>query len=262
MSKLKKILFAALFLATTVVFNRFLSIKTPIIMISFTFVPVMLCAILLGPWWTMAVAGLADLIGALLFPFGAYFVGYTISSALAGLIYGFFLKYKPNKSQKRMILDLILSILIVIVVCNAFLNSLWIYMTTKKALAVILPTRLLKQLIMFPVEVVTIYSINLGLSKMGVYKKLFPVDEVLDEELNETKSENADATLDATKDGDNKIEDATKVENGDINKDSSEETKVDNKTEVLDNKNEIESESVTTENQNSAENENGSNAQK
>ena len=68
--------------------------------------------------------------------------------------------------------------------------------------------------------------------------------------------------MDDVQDNNNKIKDATKVENGDINKDSTEETKVDNKIEVLDNKNKVESENKLTKNQNSAENKNGSNAQK
>ena len=100
MSNLKKVIIAALMLAATIVLSRFLSVKTPIIVISFSYIPIMLCAILLGPWWTMLVAGLADLIGALLFPFGAYFVGYTISATLSGLIYGIFLRYKKETHQR------------------------------------------------------------------------------------------------------------------------------------------------------------------
>lgn len=173
MSKTKKIILAGLLLATTIILNRFLSIKTPIVVISFAFIPIMLSGMLLGPMWTMLIAGLADLIGALLFPFGAYFVGYTISSTLSGLIYGLFLQRKYNKTNKKLLLNLIISSLIVLIVCNGILNSVWIYITTKKAIAVILPTRLLKQIIMLPINVIVMFSLNLGLEKMGAYKKLF-----------------------------------------------------------------------------------------
>ena len=40
----------------------------------------MLCAIWLGPKWTVLVNVLGDLIGATLFPSGAFFIGYTILS--------------------------------------------------------------------------------------------------------------------------------------------------------------------------------------
>lgn len=172
MSKLKKVILAALLLATTVVLSRFLSIKTPIIVISFSYLPIMLSAILLGPFYSTLIAALSDLIGALLFPFGAYFFGYTLSSALAGLIYGLLLyKGKKEFSNKNFIIRLIVSTLLVIVVCNTLLNTLWIYITTKKALVAILPTRLLKQLIMLPIEVVSVFFVDLGLKK--IYPNFF-----------------------------------------------------------------------------------------
>lgn len=172
MSKLKKLILAGLLIATTIVLNRFLSIKTPILVISFSYIPIMLSAIMLGPWYTMLIAGFADLIGALLFPFGAYFVGYTISAVISGLIYGLFLYRKKEFSNKSFILRLILSTLIVLIVCNCLLNTIWIYITTKEALFAILPTRLLKQLIMLPIQVVSIYFIDLGLRKLKVYDSL------------------------------------------------------------------------------------------
>ena len=186
MSKIKQTILAGLLLATTIVLSRFLSIKTPIVVISFSFIPIMLSGILLGPWWAMIICGLSDLIGALLFPFGAYFVGYTITSTLAGLTYGLFLQRKNNKTNKKLILNLIISSLIVLILCNGVLNSIWIYITAKKAIMAILPTRLLKQIIMLPIHVIVLYFLNLGLDKMGAYKKLF------NEETDETEDENAE----------------------------------------------------------------------
>lgn len=177
MTKLRKVLVAALLLATTIVLNRFISIKTPILVISFSGLSTMLCGILLGPVWTMLVAGLSDLIGALLFPFGAYFVGYTISAALAGLIYGLFLYRKKKISKKIFILKIIVSIILVLVICNAILNTVWIYVTTKKALFAILPARIIKQMIMLPILGIAIYFIDLGLDKAGIYDKLFNYEQ-------------------------------------------------------------------------------------
>ncbi len=194
MSKIKKIIIAGLLLATTIVLSRFLSIKTPIVVISFSFIPLMLSGILLGPWWTMMIAGLADLIGALLFPFGAYFVGYTITSLLTGFVYGLFLHRKDEKlNNKKFVLKLIISCLIVLIVCNGLINSLWIYITSKKAIMAILPTRLLKQIVMLPIEVVIMFFINLGLDKMGIYKKLFSsYDDIDDTDNIEESNDNTD----------------------------------------------------------------------
>lgn len=198
MSKLKKTILAALLLAVTIVLSRFLSINTPILTINFSFLPIMLSAILLGPFYSTLIAGLSDLIGALLFPFGAYFVGYTISSALAGLIYGLFL-YSPKKelNKKQLIIRLVISTFLVLLICNTVLNTLWIYLTTKKALFAILPTRLLKQLIMLPIQVVSLTLIYLGLKK--IYPAFFKHDsnEEILEEINDI-SETTDSTENKT----------------------------------------------------------------
>ena len=182
-STIKQVLIAGLLLATSIVFSRFLAIKTPVLKISFAFIPNMLCGIILGPWWGMCVAGLTDLIGALLFPFGAYFVGYTITATLSGFIYGLFLQKKHNKTNKKFIFNLIISILLVLIICNSILNTLWLHITAKKAFFVLLPTRLLKQLIMLPIEIITMFSINLGLEKLGIFKMIYePIEDYEDDQ--------------------------------------------------------------------------------
>ena len=90
-SKMKKIILSALLLALTIVLSRFLSFNTSLLSIGFSFVPMILAAIWLGPKYAAIICGLADLIGALLFPFGTYFPGFTVSAGLSGLIYGIFL---------------------------------------------------------------------------------------------------------------------------------------------------------------------------
>lgn len=96
MSKTKKMILAALFITLSIILSRFLSIKTPLLAISFNFVPVILSAAWLGPKYTVIVTGISDLIGAILFPFGEYFVGFTVSAVLLGLIYGLIL-YKKDR---------------------------------------------------------------------------------------------------------------------------------------------------------------------
>ena len=61
-SKTKKIILSALLLTLEIVFARFLSIKTPFLVISFSFVPIILASIWLGPKYTVLIAGIADII--------------------------------------------------------------------------------------------------------------------------------------------------------------------------------------------------------
>lgn len=166
MKKIKIIIICALLLASAVVINRFLSINTSIVSIGFTFVPLMLAGIILGWKYSLIIAALTDLIGALLFPFGAYFVGYTISCALTGLVYGLLLYRKGDfVCDKKFMIRLIIAILIVCIFINGGLNTLWLVLTSKKAFLAILPTRVIKQLLMIPIMFVTMVSLTKLLTK-------------------------------------------------------------------------------------------------
>ena len=162
MSKLKKVILSALLLAVLIILSRFISIKTQVLVISLSFIPIMMSSIWLGPKYSTIIAGLGDLIGAILFPFGPYFPGFTISSAFSGLIYGIFLYNKGKKfeSNKKFILRLILSSLIVLGIVNIFINSFWINLLYGKAYFAVLASRVVTQIIMLPIQVIVIFAIE------------------------------------------------------------------------------------------------------
>ncbi len=167
MRRNKKIILVAILLAMLIVLSRFLSIKTPILKISFSFIPTVLCAIWLGPKWTVLLNVLGDLIGATLFPNGAFFIGYTISTAVAGFIYGILL-YKEKEdsyTQKQFVIRLILASTLVAIIANMGLNTLSTCITTGKAFLVLLASRVIKEIIMIPVEVVVMLVIEKALRK-------------------------------------------------------------------------------------------------
>ncbi len=159
MSKIQKILFTALFIASTVVLRRILSIQTPIITIGFSFVPIMLAAIMLDWRHTVFISTISDIIGALLFPSGSFFFGFTISAFLTGLIYGLILHQKEFKINKSFIIRLIISTFLVTALINGLLNTIWVMMITKNASTLIIPIRILKQLVMMPIKIITILGI-------------------------------------------------------------------------------------------------------
>ena len=163
----KKIILTAILLSMLIVVSRFLSIKTPITKISFAFVPTMLCAIWLGPKWTILLNVLGDVIGATLFPSGAFFIGYTISTAVSAAIYGFILyKKEPDSyNDKQLLLRLIIATVLVAIVVNMGLNTLWTSITTGKAFWALLVTRIVKQLIMIPIHVIVIFALEKALRK-------------------------------------------------------------------------------------------------
>lgn len=162
MSRNKKIILTAILLTMNIILSRFLSIRTPITKVSFAFVPTMLCATWLGPKWTVLLNVLGDLIGATLFPTGAYFIGYTISTAIAGLIYGLLLYKKESNSisEKKFFLRVTIAVTLIAVIVNMGLNTLWTSITAGKAFKVLFMTRIAKQLVMIPIHIAVILFVE------------------------------------------------------------------------------------------------------
>ncbi len=131
MSKLKKHLISAtltaLFTALAVILSRFMSVNLWNMSIGFSFVPLMLCGMLVGPFWGGVCGALADFIGATLFPFGPYFPGFTAVAFLSGVFFGA-VGICGRKIQNKWVFLGVSALLIVIkeLICSLLLNSLWI----------------------------------------------------------------------------------------------------------------------------------------
>lgn len=161
MSKIKKIVLTAILIAISIILNRFISIKTELLVISFTFVPIMMSAIWLGTKYSIIIASLSDLIGALLFPFGPYFPGFTLNAAISGLIYGLLLYNKGNEmTNKKLIIMLTISSVLQLFLVNVFLTPLWLKILYGKAYWAVLTSRIVAQIIMFPIHIITIYGLE------------------------------------------------------------------------------------------------------
>lgn len=140
-SKIKTIVFSALLVAIEIVLNRFCSINTFGWKIGFSFVPVVVAALLYGPTMAAIINALSDFIGAILFPFGPYFPGFTVCAAIMGFVYGIFLYRKPEnednsntiggfapfKNEKISLVKHILPpVLINSIVIGLFINTIWV----------------------------------------------------------------------------------------------------------------------------------------
>ena len=117
-----------------------------------------------GPVASLIAAAVGDVVRYIIKPAGgAFFPGYTLSAAVGGFIYGIFL-YKKNKQIfKNKIADIgvkcFLAKLCINVFVNLVLNSLWISMTTGKALAVLMPMRIIKNAVALPFEAVILTAV-------------------------------------------------------------------------------------------------------
>jgi Predicted membrane protein len=119
----KRLVVLGMLIAVEIVLSRFVSIATDTLKISLAFAPVMIAALLYGPVWAGVVGALADIIGALLFPIGAYFPGFTVTAFLTGMVFGAFLY---NRKVKW--LDASTAAAVVCVALNMLLNSYVLYL--------------------------------------------------------------------------------------------------------------------------------------
>ena len=158
---IKRLVTVSFLIALSIVLSRFLSITTPITKIGFAFLPIAFAGIWFGPLYGALTATVADIIGATLFPSGAFFPGFTLTAFLTGVIYGFILHRKPLT-----IFRICGAVLIITVLLHLGLNSLWLWMTTGRGIMVILPTRLLNNAVLVPVQVISIYTLSKRFGKL------------------------------------------------------------------------------------------------
>ncbi len=140
----KMIVSIALMVAFQVVLERVLAINTMVVKIGFGFVPLVIVAILYGPWWAALAGALADIIGTFAVPVGPYFPGFTVTAALAGMIYGLYLRNIDKSEMKKAVIRSILAAITVSIVVSLILNTAMIAIVFNYGVMVLLPSRLIQ----------------------------------------------------------------------------------------------------------------------
>ena len=118
-----------------------------------TFIPAAWAAAIFGPVAGGITGVFGDLLGWIIRPNGPFFPGFTISGFATGVIFGLFL-YKKEITLKRAILAAASVVLIV----ELGLNTIWIMLLYGNAFKVLIAGRLIKALIVLPVQVLVLCS--------------------------------------------------------------------------------------------------------
>lgn len=140
----------ALLTAMQIVLARYLAIPvTESIRFSFSFIPVVIAARRFGILGGVLVYGLGDFLGAMIFPTtGAYFPGFTLTSAISGLIYGLYLAKKGGAVR------IVLSVLTSQVFCTLLMNSYWVSTLYGSDFGAVLLSRVPQSAIMTVLQIV------------------------------------------------------------------------------------------------------------
>lgn len=140
--------------ALAVVLNYTTSIYvTPNIRIGFSGLPNRIVEYLFGPGIGAIFGGMLDILKYLLKPDGgAFFFGYTFNAMAAGIIYGSILYKKPLKIWRIFTAELLTKAII-----NCGLNTLWLSVMNGNAFMAILPARVIKNIIMLPIDTIILF---------------------------------------------------------------------------------------------------------
>lgn len=149
----RNIVLCGLMAALAVVLNMTASIEIgPYVRIGFSGIPNRIVECLFGPAAGCLFGGALDILKYMLKPSGPFFFGFTLNVMLAGIIYGSILYKKPVTVKRIAAAEFLTKLLI-----NCILNTLWISMLYGKGFFALLPLRVLKNMIMMPIDSTILY---------------------------------------------------------------------------------------------------------
>lgn len=164
--KPKNLVICAMLIAINVILGYFTIPLSSYLRIGFGFITAPAAAYMFGPIAGMAVALLSDVVSFIVKPTGGFLFTYTLNTAIAGMIYGMFL-YKRRVTFLRVFLCK----LTVILTVNIVLNSIALAPTAGSGIIGILPARMIKNLVLFPIQSVIVYEILKIISNISKERK-------------------------------------------------------------------------------------------
>ena len=139
----------------------------PYIRIGFADIPNRLVDYLFGPVVGGCFGGILDLLKFMMKPSGQFFPGFTLTAITGGILYGSMLYKRPFTFRR-----VLAAKLVVVVICNVLMNTLWMSMLYGKAFMVLLPARTLKNMVMWPVDSLLLFTIVSYMERAGVLRRI------------------------------------------------------------------------------------------
>ena len=146
----KRITISAMLLAISVIFGFFKIPLSQVSEIRLQFLPVAVEGAVYGPLYGGIVGGLSDILCYIARPTGPFFPGFTISAVIQGVIYGLILR--KGHSLKRVMAAQAVDCIVI----SMILNPIWLYFLYGMGFAALFSARLIKVLVMYPINVALI----------------------------------------------------------------------------------------------------------
>ena len=130
--------------------------------ISFVFIVAGITGGMFGPFVAALFGAVGDILSYIIHPMGCFFLGFTLSAMVAGLLYGLIL-YKNRFS----VLRIVLAEVIVDIVVNVFMNTFWISILHGIGFfELLISVRIPKNLITIPINVCVFIMFSPLLNKL------------------------------------------------------------------------------------------------
>ncbi|MCM0583424.1 folate family ECF transporter S component [Weissella diestrammenae] len=159
--RIQGIALLGILMALELVISRF-SIGSAFLKISFTFIIIGMIAKWFGPWWGLPVAFIMDFLTNLMSG-QPYIFPFALIALLNAFIFGWSYYNRIHLSWSRLIITIFIQLLLSNVILNTTLLSLYhfipIHSLTEAINSPIVWTRIAKNAIMWPIEVIISYAI-------------------------------------------------------------------------------------------------------
>lgn len=167
MKKTSSLIILAMLMALSIV-SASLKIRTPFFSITPSAIVKMYAAFLYGPV-AGALFGLTrDLLEFFISNTGdAFFPGYTFTETLGMFLYGLFYYKRPLRLS-----TVLTGKIVVVVICNILLGTLWLSIMSGKAFLFYLPPRIVKNLVTWITDSLVFYAAARALEKGGVTRSI------------------------------------------------------------------------------------------
>ena len=155
----------AMMMAVSIVLGYFTIDAGPYLKIGFSTLVNQMAALLFGPVVGAVYNGLLDIVKYFIKPTGPFFPGFTISAAVAGLIYGTCFYRQPITFRRILAAEFCVCVLV-----NVLLGTYWLSVLYGKGFLVLLPARLLKNLIQCPVNAALFFFLAKRMEAAGLIR--------------------------------------------------------------------------------------------
>lgn len=155
----------AMFAAISIILGYFTLAFGDFIKIGFSSISNQIVYYLFGPVVGGFFGGALDILKYIIKPTGPYFPGLTLVPVTAGILYGCFFYKKPLSIWRVAVAELTVSL-----ICNVCMTTICLSIMYNKGIMILLPLRLAKNLIMWPINSLLFYAVAKALEESGAFK--------------------------------------------------------------------------------------------